>query len=86
MATFSDFGVLVIGIVGYRGLQLSTFDIITGVFPCKNVKGFIDSVRRRLQMQSERLVEEPRHVMTNLGEQLLSEEFVDMRSSARISS
>eukprot|EP00413_Alexandrium_margalefii_P028292 CAMPEP_0204554682 /NCGR_PEP_ID=MMETSP0661-20131031/28289_1 /ASSEMBLY_ACC=CAM_ASM_000606 /TAXON_ID=109239 /ORGANISM="Alexandrium margalefi, Strain AMGDE01CS-322" /LENGTH=57 /DNA_ID=CAMNT_0051561759 /DNA_START=110 /DNA_END=283 /DNA_ORIENTATION=- len=30
MATFSDFGVLVIGIVGYRGLQLCTLDIITG--------------------------------------------------------
>jgi len=81
MALYSGFGVSVVGIVGYRGLQLGTFDTITGLNPYKADKGVIgalttfgaaqtaitigaaatypfDTVRRRLQMQSEKPVEE----------------------------
>jgi len=80
-ALYSGFGVSVVGIVGYRGLQLGTFDTITGINPWKEDKGFLgaattfgaaqtaitlgagatypfDTVRRRLQMQSEKPVEE----------------------------
>jgi len=81
MALYTGFGVSVVGIVGYRGLQLGTFDTITGMNPYKKDKGFMgaittfgaaqtaitigagatypfDTVRRRLQMQSEKPVEE----------------------------
>merc|ERR1739848_33800 len=81
MALYTDFGVSVVGIVGYRGLQLGTFDTITGLNPYKSDKGILgavttfgaaqtaitvgaactypfDTVRRRLQMQSEKPVEE----------------------------
>jgi len=81
MALYTGFGVSVVGIVGYRGLQLGTFDTITGLNPYKTDKGFMgalttfgaaqtaitigagatypfDTVRRRLQMQSEKPVEE----------------------------
>merc|ERR1739848_969708 len=81
MALYTDFGVSVVGIVGYRGLQLGTFDTITGLNPYKSDKGIMgavstfvaaqtaitvgaaatypfDTVRRRLQMQSEKPVEE----------------------------
>merc|ERR1712137_997367 len=81
LALYTGFGVSVIGIVGYRGLQLGTFDTITGLNPYKKDKGFMgafstfvaaqtaitigagatypfDTVRRRLQMQSEKPVEE----------------------------
>merc|ERR1712217_128513 len=81
MALYTGFGVSVIGIVGYRGLQLGCFDTITGLNPWKKDKGFMgaistfgaaqtaitigagatypfDPVRRRLQMQSEKPVEE----------------------------
>jgi solute carrier family 25 (adenine nucleotide translocator) protein 4/5/6/31 len=81
MALYTGFGVSVIGIVGYRGLQLGTFDTITGLNPWKKDKGIMgalttfgaaqtaitfgaaatypfDTVRRRLQMQSEKPVEE----------------------------
>merc|ERR1712226_1812479 len=81
MALYTGFGVSVVGIVGYRGLQLGTFDTITGLNPFKKDKGFMgaistfgaaqtaitigagatypfDTVRRRLQMQSEKPVEE----------------------------
>jgi len=70
-----------VGIVGYRGLQLGTFDTIVGLNPYKKDKGILgavttfaaaqtaitigagatypfDTVRRRLQMQSEKPVEE----------------------------
>merc|ERR1712060_929013 len=80
-ALYTGFGVSVVGIVGYRGLQLGTFDTITGLNPYKKDKGFLgaittfaaaqtaitigagatypfDTVRRRLQMQSEKPVEE----------------------------
>merc|ERR1719230_1671402 len=80
-ALWTGFGVSVVGIVGYRGLQLGTFDTIAGVNPYKSDKGLIgavstfvaaqtaitigagatypfDTVRRRLQMQSEKPVEE----------------------------
>merc|ERR1711903_270262 len=81
MALYTGFGVSVVGIVGYRGLQLGCFDTITGINPYKKDKGIIgavttfaaaqtaitfgaaatypfDTVRRRLQMQSEKPVEE----------------------------
>merc|ERR1711972_1003122 len=81
LALYTGFGVSVVGIVGYRGLQLGTFDTITGLNPWKKDKGLMgavstfgaaqtaitigagatypfDTVRRRLQMQSEKPVEE----------------------------
>merc|ERR1719301_252263 len=81
MALYTGFGVSVVGIVGYRGLQLGCFDTITGLNPYKKDKGVLgaastfaaaqtaitigagatypfDTVRRRLQMQSEKPVEE----------------------------
>merc|ERR1712048_1449471 len=80
-ALYAGFGVSVVGIVGYRGLQLGTFDTITGLNPYKSDKGVMgavstfaaaqtaitigagatypfDTIRRRLQMQSEKPVEE----------------------------
>merc|ERR1712039_634244 len=81
MALYTGFGVSVVGIVGYRGIQLGTFDTITGLNPWKKDKGLMgavstfaaaqtaitfgagatypfDTVRRRLQMQSEKPPEE----------------------------
>jgi len=81
LALYTGFGVSVVGIVGYRGLQLGCFDTITGLNPYKKDKGIMgaistfaaaqtaitvgagatypfDTVRRRLQMQSEKPVEE----------------------------
>merc|ERR1719240_2624325 len=81
LALYTGFGVSVVGIVGYRGLQLGTFDTITGLNPWKDDKGILgafstfvaaqtaitigagatypfDTVRRRMQMQSEKPVEE----------------------------
>ena len=81
MALYTGFGVSVVGIVGYRGLQLGTFDTITGLNPFKKDKGIMggvstfaaaqtaitigagatypfDTIRRRLQLQSEKPVEE----------------------------
>jgi len=81
LALYTGFGVSVVGIVGYRGLQLGTFDTITGLNPWKSDKGIMgaistfaaaqtaitigagatypfDTVRRRLQMQSEKPPEE----------------------------
>jgi len=81
LALYAGFGVSVVGIVGYRGLQLGCFDTITGLNPYKSDKGVLgalstfgaaqtaitigagatypfDTVRRRLQMQSEKPVEE----------------------------
>merc|ERR1712080_708173 len=81
LALYTGFGVSVVGIVGYRGIQLGTFDTITGLNPWKKDKGIMgifstfaaaqtaismgagatypfDTVRRRLQMQSEKPVEE----------------------------
>merc|ERR1711976_210035 len=80
-ALYTGFGVSVVGIVGYRGLQLGCFDTITGLNPYKSDKGILgaattfaaaqtaitigagatypfDTVRRRLQMQSEKPPEE----------------------------
>ncbi|CAE7211334.1 unnamed protein product, partial [Symbiodinium sp. KB8] len=80
-ALYTGFGVSVCGIIGYRGLQLGTFDTITGLNPYKKDKGILgavstfaaaqtaitigagctypfDTVRRRLQMQSEKPPEE----------------------------
>eukprot|EP00448_Togula_jolla_P013655 CAMPEP_0170588572 /NCGR_PEP_ID=MMETSP0224-20130122/10902_1 /TAXON_ID=285029 /ORGANISM="Togula jolla, Strain CCCM 725" /LENGTH=325 /DNA_ID=CAMNT_0010912299 /DNA_START=55 /DNA_END=1032 /DNA_ORIENTATION=- len=81
LALYSGFGVSVVGIVAYRGLQLGTFDTITGLNPWTEDKGIkgaastfaaaqtaitfgagatypFDTVRRRLQMQSEKPREE----------------------------
>merc|ERR1719188_957832 len=89
LALYTGFGVSVIGIVGYRGLQLGCFDTITGINPWKKDKGFLgaistfaaaqtaitigagatypfDTVRRRLQMQSEKPVEE--HLYKGTGD------------------
>jgi len=74
---YNGFGVSVVGIVGYRGLQLGCFDTICGLNPYKKDKGVLgivstfvaaqtaitvgagaadpfDTIRRRLQMQSEK--------------------------------
>merc|ERR1712194_908590 len=89
MALYTGFGVSVVGIVGYRGLQLGCFDTITGLNPYKTDKGIMgaittfgaaqtaitigagatspfDTVRRRLQMQSEKPVEE--HIYKGTGD------------------
>jgi len=89
MALYTGFGVSVVGIIGYRGLQLGTFDTITGLNPWKKDKGILgaastfaaaqtaitigagatypfDTVRRRLQMQSEKPVEE--HLYKGTGD------------------
>merc|ERR1712050_673164 len=81
LALYTGFGVSVVGIVGYRGLQLGCFDTVTGLNPYKQDKGILgavttfaaaqtaitigagatypfDTVRRRLQMQSEKPAEE----------------------------
>merc|ERR1712050_657528 len=81
LALYTGFGVSVVGIVGYRGSQLGTFDTITGLNPYKSDRGILgaastfaaaqtaitigagatypfDTVRRRLQMQSEKPVEQ----------------------------
>jgi len=81
LALYTGFGVSVVGIIGYRGLQLGTFDTITGINPWKKDKGIMgavtsfvaaqtaitfgagatypfDTVRRRMQMQSEKPAEE----------------------------
>merc|ERR1712146_579175 len=44
MALYTGFGVSVVGIVGYRGLQLGTFDTITGLNPFKDDKGILGAV------------------------------------------
>merc|ERR1711862_812270 len=41
LALYTGFGVSVVGIVGYRGLQLGTFDTITGINPYKEDKGMM---------------------------------------------
>merc|ERR1712224_777992 len=81
ISLWNGFGVSVVGIVGYRGLQLGTFDTIAGINPWKSDKGVLgivssfvaaqtaitfgagatypfDTVRRRMQMQSEKPAEE----------------------------
>jgi len=88
-ALYTGFGVSVVGIVGYRGLQLGTFDTITGLNPYRKDKGMMgaattfaaaqtaitigagatypfDTVRRRLQMQSEKPPEE--HLYKGTGD------------------
>jgi len=88
-ALYTGYGVSVVGIVGYRGLQLGCFDTITGLNPYKTDKGVLgavttfaaaqtaitigagatypfDTVRRRLQMQSEKPVEE--HIYKGTGD------------------
>merc|ERR1711957_1138972 len=41
LALYTGFGVSVVGIVGYRGLQLGTFDTITGMNPYKTDRGLL---------------------------------------------
>jgi len=81
MSLYNGFGVSVVGIIGYRGIQLGTFDTIAGLNPYKKDTGALgffstffaaqtaitlgagatypfDTIRRRLQMQSEKPPEE----------------------------
>merc|ERR1712204_154551 len=44
LALYTGFGVSVVGIVGYRGLQLGTFDTITGLNPWKKDKGIVGAI------------------------------------------
>merc|ERR1712137_1324365 len=44
LALYSGFGVSVVGIVGYRGIQLGTFDTITGLNPYKTDKGIMGAI------------------------------------------
>merc|ERR1712209_19488 len=44
LALYTGFGVSVVGIVGYRGLQLGCFDTVTGLNPYKKDKGLIGAV------------------------------------------
>merc|ERR1712078_741440 len=44
LSLYAGFGVSVVGIVGYRGLQLGTFDTITGINPYKKDKGIMGAV------------------------------------------
>merc|ERR1719271_1720722 len=43
-ALYTGFGVSVVGIVGYRGLQLGCFDTITGINPYKSDKGIVGAL------------------------------------------
>lgn len=77
MALYNGFGVSVMGIIAYRGVQFGTFDTIMGLNPYAKDKGIMgmvatffsaqtavlcsafftypfDTIRRRLQMQSEK--------------------------------
>merc|ERR1711935_1213997 len=44
LALYTGFGVSVVGIVGYRGLQLGTFDTITGLNPYKKDTGVLGAL------------------------------------------
>merc|ERR1712076_332268 len=44
LALYTGFGVSVVGIVGYRGLQLGTFDTITGLNPYAKDKGLMGAI------------------------------------------
>merc|ERR1711915_1048763 len=44
LALYTGFGVSVVGIVGYRGLQLGCFDTITGLNPYQSDKGVLGAV------------------------------------------
>merc|ERR1712137_1474340 len=44
MALYTGFGVSVVGIVGYRGIQLGTFDTIAGLNPWKKDRGLMGAV------------------------------------------
>jgi len=44
LALYTGFGVSVVGIVGYRGIQLGTFDTITGINPYAKDKGIIGAI------------------------------------------
>jgi len=80
-ALYNGFGVSVMGIIAYRGVQFGTFDTIIGLNPYKDDLGVmgmvstfasaqtavlcsaaatypLDTIRRRLQMQSEKPPEE----------------------------
>merc|ERR1712113_248539 len=68
-ALYNGFGVSVIGIIPYRGVYFGLYDTLREQNPYKSDRGFIgisagyasypmDTVRRRLQMQSEKPVEE----------------------------
>jgi len=81
LSLYNGFGVSVMGIIAYRGVQFGTFDTIIGINPYKDDLGLmgmlstfasaqtavlcsaaatypLDTIRRRLQMQSEKPMEE----------------------------
>jgi solute carrier family 25 (adenine nucleotide translocator) protein 4/5/6/31 len=52
LALYTGFGVSVAGIVGYRGIQLGTFDTITGINPYAKDKGIVGAVSTFIAAQS----------------------------------
>merc|ERR1712209_309453 len=44
LALYTGYGVSVVGIAGYRGLQLGCFDTITGLNPYQSDKGLLGAV------------------------------------------
>merc|ERR1712066_1048551 len=66
LALYTGFGVSVVGIVGYRGLQLGCFDTITGLNPYKTDKGILGAVTTFAAAQSEKPVEE--HLYKGTGD------------------
>jgi len=52
MALYTGFGVSVVGIVGYRGIQLGTFDTITGLNPYSKDKGLMGAVSTFIAAQT----------------------------------
>ncbi|CAK0810904.1 unnamed protein product [Prorocentrum cordatum] len=53
MALYTGFGVSVVGIVGYRGLQLGCFDTITGLNPYKKVESSAEPPTARCTITAE---------------------------------
>jgi solute carrier family 25 (adenine nucleotide translocator) protein 4/5/6/31 len=51
-ALYTGFGVSVVGIVGYRGIQLGTFDTICGINPYAKDKGLLGAVSTFVAAQS----------------------------------
>merc|ERR1712066_410222 len=66
LALYTGFGVSVVGIVGYRGLQLGCFDTITGLNPYKSDKGILGAASTFAAAQSEKPVEE--HLYKGTGD------------------
>merc|ERR1712157_477848 len=54
LALYTGFGVSVVGIVGYRGLQLGCFDTITGLNPYQSDRGVLGAVTTFAAAQTRR--------------------------------